>query len=81
VLDPPTLPTRRARPKRALIVVAITALAGAAAVLREWWRSGAAAELMARREAQTARERIRVVCRSRCAPRFPRDLDREGDTT
>lgn len=45
VLDPPALPTRKARPKRAVIIL-VTMMAGlCAAVSVEWWRSGAGTAL------------------------------------
>jgi len=39
VLDPPTLPTRHARPKRSLIVVFFTFIGGVLALSYEWTRS------------------------------------------
>ncbi len=46
VLDPPTLPTRKARPKRAVIVLGLTALGLALSIGWEWWRSGGAAVVL-----------------------------------
>jgi len=46
VLDPPTVPTRKSRPKR-LVILALATLVGlAASVLFEWWRSGGPAALL-----------------------------------
>jgi capsule polysaccharide export protein KpsE/RkpR len=46
VLDPPALPTRRARPKRLLTLLAGTLLGIAVGVAVEWVRDGAAASLL-----------------------------------
>jgi capsule polysaccharide export protein KpsE/RkpR len=40
VLDPPALPTRKARPKRLLILLGVTIAGLVAGVAVEWWRSG-----------------------------------------
>ena len=50
VLDPPALPTRRARPRRLLLIVQATLLGLMAAVTLEWWRAGGLAA-MAKRQA------------------------------
>ncbi len=46
VLDPPTLPTKKSRPKGALVVLGLTALGLALSIAWEWWRSGGAAVIL-----------------------------------
>lgn len=46
VLDPPTLPTRKSRPKGAIVVLSFALLGLALSVVWEWWRSGGAAVLL-----------------------------------
>jgi capsule polysaccharide export protein KpsE/RkpR len=43
VLDPPALPTRRSRPRRATAIVLATVVGLAAALAFEWWKSGGTA--------------------------------------
>jgi hypothetical protein len=48
VLDPPTLPTRKSRPRRLYILTVFTMLGFVASVAMEWWSStGGAAALFA----------------------------------
>ncbi len=43
VLDPPALPTKKSRPKGAMVVLSMTLLGLAVSIGWEWWRSGGAA--------------------------------------
>ncbi len=43
VLDPPTVPTRKSRPKRLLVLALSTFLGLAGALVREWWKAGGSA--------------------------------------
>jgi capsule polysaccharide export protein KpsE/RkpR len=47
VLDPPALPTRRSRPRRATAIVLATVVGLAVALAFEWWKSGGAATWLA----------------------------------
>jgi capsule polysaccharide export protein KpsE/RkpR len=58
VLDPPTLPTRKSRPKRALIIAMAMLLGFFVGVVREAWRAGAAQKLLGMKEPSP---RARVV--------------------
>lgn len=40
VLDPPTLPTKKSRPKGSIVLISMTLLGLVAALGWEWWRSG-----------------------------------------
>ncbi len=46
VLDPPTLPTRKSRPKGAMVVLSMALLGLAVTVGWEWWRGGGAAVVL-----------------------------------
>lgn len=61
VLDPPTVPTRKSRPKRLTILVATTMLGLAVSTVYEWWRKAGGLSVLLRMVADREPGRVRAV--------------------